>query len=69
MRKSFQQDFFGLVLTVGLLTSASSAQDSTRVFQTVEPLTSVTERRTNQERVPISTTQALKPGQLVDVSL
>ena len=68
MRKSFQQDFLGLVLTVGLLTSASFAQDSTRVFQTVNPLTTATERRTNQERVPISITQALKPGQLVEIS-
>ena len=69
MRKSFQQHFLGIVLTVGLLTSASFAQDSTRVFQTVEPLTSVNKRWTDQERVPISTTQALKPGQLIDISL
>jgi len=68
MRKSFQQDFLGLVMTVGLLTSASFAQDSTRVFQTVNRLTTATERRTNQERVPISITQALKPGQLVEIS-
>ncbi len=68
MRKSFQQYFLGLVLTVGLLTAASFAQDSTRVFQTVNRLTTATERRTNQERVPISITQALKPGQLVEIS-
>lgn len=69
MRKSFQQYFLGFVLTVGLFTSASFAQDSTRVFQTVEPLTSVNKRWTDQERVPISTTRALKPGQLIDISL
>ncbi len=69
MRKKLQQHFIGIVLTVGLVTSASFAQDSTRIFQTVNPLTTATERRTNQERVPISTTQALKPGQLIDISL
>jgi len=69
MRKAFQKHFIGIVLTVGLLTSASFAQDSTRVFQTVEPLKSVNKGRPNLETVPISTTQALKPGQLVDVSL
>ena len=68
MRTSFQQEFLGLVLTVGLFTSASFAQDSTRIFQTVNPLTTATERRTNQERVPISITQTLKPGQLVEIS-
>ncbi len=69
MRKSFQKHFIGIVVTVGLLTSASFAQDSTRVFQTVEPLTSVNKRWTNEEKVPISTTRALKPGQLIDIPL
>ena len=62
-----------VVLSVGLtavyFSTFDVAQDSTAVFQTVEPLTSVNERWTNQERVPISTTQALKPGQLIDISL
>ena len=69
MRDSFQQHFIGIALTMGLLTSASFAQDSTRVFQTVEPLTSVNKRWTDQEKVPISTTRALKPGQLIDIPL
>jgi len=62
-----------VVLSVGLtavyFSTFDVAQDSTAVFQTVEPLTSVNERWTNQERVPISTTQALKPGQLIEISL
>ncbi|MCH7805223.1 MAG: MBL fold metallo-hydrolase [Acidobacteria bacterium] len=61
-----------IVLSVGLTALYFStfyvARDSAIVFQTVQPLTSVTDRRGNQERVPISTTQALKPGQLLNIA-
>jgi len=72
MIKAFLKYGLLIVLSVGLtalyFSTFDVAQDSTAVFQTVQPLTSVTDRRTNQERVPISTNQALKPGQLVDIS-
>jgi len=61
-----------IVLSVGLtalyFSTFDVARDSTRVFQTVEPLTTATERLKDQERIPISITQALKPGQLVEIS-
>ena len=72
MIKAFLKYGLLIVLSVGLtalyFSTFDVAQDSTRVFQTVNPLTTATERRTNQERVPISITQALKTGQLVEIS-
>ncbi len=72
MIKAFLKYGLLIVLSVGLtalyFSTFDVAQDSTAVFQTVNPLTTATERRTNQERVPISITQALKPGQLVEIS-